>query len=379
MFLVSASVHASDNPFGVSAELDETLKTGLHELYNLNFDEAIAIFNSAKEHSADHPMVSFGITSAHWWRLSVYVLENDAEESKPFLESVKECIRLSEARIKKGDKTGEAYLTLGGAEGLLGRWQAANRQWLPAYFKGKSAYKNLRKSLKVNPEMMDAYMGLGIFDYYVATLPTLVRILAFLGQGGDPAKGLKELHMAADNGTYAKTPSLLFLVNIYSSLENQPAKALELLDRLWVEFPKSPFIHMLRIVALYNHGSIEQLQDVVQLFGERVKDETYRAEFKTQAEFAAGITAFREKDWGRALENFDRGIAAGTVKDPFYSWSYLYRGYCLDALGRREAAVKQYEEVLAQLRRWSSHESAQSRIKKPFSPEGEPELKKLIL
>ena len=331
-----------------------------------------------KPQEAEHPMIAFGLTSVHWWRLSVYVLENDPEESAAFLKSVDECIAVSKKKIDAGDPTGEGWLTLGGAEGLLGRWQAANRKWMSAYFKGKGAYKHLRTSLETNDQMYDANMGLGIFDYYVATLPKFVRVLAFLGQSGDKMKGLAELETAAAKGTYAAIPAKLFLVNIYSSLENQPDRALAVLEDLRKEFPASPFIHMLVIVTTYNHGTAEQLDAETSEFAARVASGTYKPRFATQASFAVGIAHFKKKEWAAAVDSFDHGISVGTVKDPFYTWSFLYRGYALDVLGRREEAKKSYRDVLSQIRRWGAHDNAEARLKTPFS-ENDKEMAKLIL
>ena len=376
--LIAADAALAANPFKVSSDLDAKIRAGLNALYNLEFDDAEKIFIELKPQEKEHPMVAFGLTSVHWWRLSVYVLESDARESQKFLKSVDECIRVSKAMVDKGDTTGEGYLCLGGAQGLLGRWQAANRKWMPAYFTGKSAYKHLRSALKVNPEMYDAYMGLGIFDYYVATLPALVRVLAFLGQSGDKQKGLDELQKAGTDGTYATTPSLLFLVNIYSSLENRPDRTFAILADLRKQYPKSPFIHMLTIVALYNHRPVDDLKTSAREFQERVKDGTYRSAFATQGDFAEGLVYFKQHDWPDALRLFDAAVKAGTVKDPFFTWATLYKGYALDLMGRREEAVIQYHDVLSQIRRWGAHDNAELRLKKPFT-EKDKELTKLIL
>ena len=378
-FLLTAETAlAAPNPFKVSPDLDAKIRAGLTALYNLEFDEAERIFNELKPEEAEHPMVAFGRTSVFWWRLSVYVLESDSKESAKFLSSVDDCIRVSKAMVDRGDKTGEGYLCLGGAQGLLGRWQAANRKWMPAYFTGRSAYRHLRDALKVNPKMYDAYMGLGIFDYYVATLPALVRVLAFLGQSGDKQKGLDELQKAGSNGTYANTPALLFLVNIYSSLENRPDQAFAILDELHRQYPNSPFIHMLTIVALYNHRPVGDLEASAKEFQERVKNGTYRPSFATQGDFAEGLVYFKEHQWTDALRLFDAAVKAGTVKDPFYTWATLYKGYVLDLMGRRKEAVAQYHDVLSQIRRWGAHDNAELRLKRPFT-EKDKELTKLIL
>jgi tetratricopeptide (TPR) repeat protein len=376
----SGFVRAEDSPntFKIDPSVDRAISAGLHELYNLNFDEALKIFDTVKDQADEHPMVAFGVASVHWWRLSVYVLEADEQESAEFVRTVNRCIELSKKKIDRGDPTGEAYLTLGGAEGILGRWQAANRDYLTAYFGGKRAYKHLRKALKINPQMYDAYMGLGIFDYYVATLPAIVRALAFIGQGSDPKVGLEELKTAADKGRYSNVASSLFLINIYTILENRPDLSLEMLEKMKVDFPTSPFMSTLKIVALYNHGPDESLKNEAAEYMDRVNKGIYRAEFRTQANFNLGIIEFKNQKWDEAVRYFDEALKTGTPKDPFATWAILYKGYALDAAGKREEAVKEYTEVAKMLRRWGSQDSAKARLKKPFTPQDD-EMKKLIL
>jgi hypothetical protein len=205
-----------------------------------------------------------------------------------------------------------------------------------------------------------------------------VRVLAFLGQSGDKQKGLDELEEAAAKGTYAAIPAKLFLVNIYSSLENQPERSMAILADLRKEFPTSPFIHMLVIVTTYNHGTQEELDGETSEFAARVANGTYKPRFETQASFVTGISHFKKKEWEAAVASFDHGISVGTVKDPFFTWSYLYRGYAQDVLGHRDAAKKDYKAVLSQIRRWGAHDNAEARLKTPFTADDK-EMTKLIL
>lgn len=366
-----------DFPYNVPADLDTVIRSGLHELYNLRFKKALEIFETVKDQADAHPMVAFGIASTHWWRLSVFVLENDPEESRDFLRTVDWCIDVSKEKIRRGDPTGEAHLTLGGALGLKGRWEATNRKWVSAYFKGKSAHAYLTKALKINPGLADAKMGLGIFDYFVATLPAVIRVLAFLGRGGDPKVGIQELQEAAEHGIYARTPAQLFLVDIYAWHEGDHEKAFKILQDLREEFPKSTFMHMLNIIALYNSGDLEKMQQEADLFLERVTNGYYDESFAVQAYFAQGAAQFKQRHWEGAVGWFERAANTKT-KNPWATWAALYRGHALDALGKREQAVKQYRTVLDERRRWGSHDNARNSIQRPFQGTDE-ELKKLEL
>ena len=365
--------------FGIDAELHDTILTALNLLYDLRYDEALAAYERIDHRAAEHPMVAFGVASAHWWRLSVNVLEPDMEESAAFLKAAERCVELSERKIASGDPKGEAHLTLGGVLGLVGRWEATNQKYLSAYFKGKKAYKHLTRALEINPDMTDAYMGLGIFDYYVATLPAVVRVLAFLGMGGDTRKGLQELHIAADRSVYAEVPSKLFLTDLYANQEKSPAVALTILDGLRASHPRSPFIHMLKVISLYNFGDAESLASEAFQMMAAFQDGTYVPWAKTEGLFAMAIARFKTREWEEAILWFDRAIAFGHNEDAFYTWSFLYKGYALDALGRRDDAERHYRAVLDQLRRWGSHDLAKDRLKAPFDPDTAVEMKTLKL
>ena len=323
-------------------------------------------------------MVAFGKASVYWWKMSVYVLETDEKESKPFLDAVNECIKLSEAKIAKGDKTGEGYMTLGGVCGLQGRWQAANQQWMAAYFTGRKAIKYLRKAIKVNPQMKDAYMGLGMFDYYVAALPSVVRVLAFLGSNGNPQIGLDELTIAAYEGTYSQTPSKLFLAEIYSNPENKPEKALPIVVALQDQYPKSAFIHTMLMIVHYNMQNIPAMETENADFMKRIETGEFSAEMKTQGLFFSALVPFKKQDWAQATALFDTAIADGTVRDPFFAWSQLYKGYALDAQGKHDEAEELYKTILSEPRRWGSHDAAKKYLDKPFGAD-DPVLKKLVL
>lgn len=285
---------------------------------------------------------------------------------------------MSQNKIKQGDTTGEGYLTLGGALGLLGRWQATNQEWSGAYFKGKKAYKYLVKALDVNPQLLDANMGKGIFDYYVATLPSIVRVLAFIGMGGDKNVGLKELTVAATEGTYSRTASTLFLVDIYSNAEGTPEKGLPLLESLRKDYPKSFFIHMVHLIALYNAAQLDALRNEALAYQEKLKDGSYGHEAVAPGDFGLGMSYFKTREWAEAEKHFLKAAESPDLKNPWRTWGRLYYGYVRDAQGHRDDAVAAYKDVLKESRRWGSHDNAKAHLKNPFKGTDE-ELKKLVL
>src|SRR5262249_11615258 len=136
----------------------------------------------------------------------------------------------------------KAYLYWGGAEGMKGRLLVTQKSWVAAYFRGKAGNSYLRKAVALDPELYDAYLGLGIYDYFTDTLPGVQGVLAYLLIHGNKKRGLEELHTAIDKAPHARVEAMMFLIEINMSEENQPEKALPLAKKLHQEFPQSPFM-----------------------------------------------------------------------------------------------------------------------------------------
>ncbi|MCG3205074.1 MAG: hypothetical protein KCHDKBKB_01791 [Elusimicrobia bacterium] len=372
------STQAKSNPYNIDDPIDETLQSGFRELYNLNFESAKEILTPLTTFRNKHALVDFSLATVAWWENSVNVMENDEQASQIFLMAAEISEKGSLARIKQGDETGEAHMALGSLYALLARWDAANRKWLSVFTNEKKARYYLTKALSLNPKATDAYMALGIFDYTLATLPKVVRYLSTSSAGGNKQKGIQELTLAAERGVYLRLPAIFFLANIYTNQLNQPEKSIELLSNLRKEFPNSPFVDLMMFIALYNQDCPVEISVEAEDYEYRVESGVYRPEFRIQSRFFNGLVKFKRKEWLGAVREFNLATAAYAPQSPFYIWSLLYTGYALDALGKRQEALDCYRLVLKERARWQSHDLAEKRIKKPFSP-ADSEMKTLLL
>ncbi len=370
--------HAVENPYKIEDALDQNIRLGLHQLYDLNFDEAKTTFESIQDRADEHPIVAFCLSSVYWWHASVDVTENDKNASRPFLTAAGRCLRISIKKIREGDRTGEAYIAAGSTYALLARWEAANHNWMAVYQREKKARVYLRKALKINPAAIDANMGLGIFEYALSTMPKIVRMLPGAGASGDPQVGLRQLQSAADHGTYLRLPATFFIASIYSEDLKSPHKTVEILSTLRGEFPSSPFVDFMMFIALYNGGCSTEMEFEAAEYELRVKEGQYRPEFSAQAHFFRALTSFKLHQWEQATAAFDETIRSANDTGPFKVWATLYKGYTLDLRGKREEALECYRWVANERTRWKSSEFARARIDTPFK-ETDRELETLLL
>ncbi len=109
--------------------------------------------------------------------------------------------RLAEAGIAKSD-TAEMELYAGLGYASRARLLGLRYEKMPVARAGVEARKHLLRCLELDPNMADAYLGLGLYNYYVDTLSALAKILRFfMGiPGGDKRDGLRQLEIASTKG-----------------------------------------------------------------------------------------------------------------------------------------------------------------------------------
>lgn len=369
--MIGSSLPAATTPATVDAHMNTTIEQALTALYNLDFPEAKAKFTLLSEQYPTHPIGLYGFTTTLWWELTnEYDEKNDALEQE-FLASADRTIQMTQNMIKKGDPSGVGHLCLGGALGLIARWDAIQGHWLAAYRHGKRAFKTQKKAIEINPELYDAYLGPGIFHYYVAVLPATVKFFARMIFGGSKEQGLEEIRLAMTRGHFSRTPARLFLVNIYANNEKDPSTALDLLREGRKNFPDSPFFHFVELLLLGDAQEWDRLEAESKDFLARIKEGRphYGKRFEHRGLYALANSYLGRKETDQALTLYNRILTEFPFEDRWISLSILNRGKTYDLLNRREAALADYRTVLQRRDVWELHDQAKALIRRPFHPD----------
>jgi hypothetical protein len=369
LFLLIGSVPLiAGNPLQLPEQVNDRLLAALEANYRMDFAAGAAELESLRKWEDQHPMIPFGQLLIEWWKVTAAVWEEDEDLCAPMLAAAEHSLGRAETLIAKGDPTGEGHMIKGATLGLLGRWHIKNRRWWKSYTVGKDAKSNLKRAIEINPEIYDALAGIGIYDYFVAKLPGIVRWLAFTGQSADPADGMRLILESIDKGTYTPvgTRAALALVQLRNELD--PLAAMKLADELIAEHPHSPFFGSLRLIALYDSNQTEALAEEAQRQAELLSAGDYPAERAAQVHFAAGLAEFRWMNWEKAETAYKKAIEHGHPTDPFVTWATLHLGNMKDVRGDRRGARAIYREVENLLNRWGTERLAERYLKKPFDP-----------
>ncbi|MFA6433837.1 MAG: hypothetical protein WCW52_04000 [Elusimicrobiales bacterium] len=363
-------------------ELRLLSKKGIDSIYAVDLPEAKKNFELAAQKYPDHPFPQFGIAMTKWAELEYLEDESNPKLSEEYGTLTDSAIKVAQAWIKKHPKDANAYMCLGGMYGLRARLAVMQHRWITAYFDGKKAISNTRKSLKTDPEMYDAYLGLGMYEYYAGTLPGVIKILAKLFLSGDAQLGVKYLEICREKGYFNSLAAELLLIEIYTEPGNQfknPKAAVKWSAELRKLYPLQPQMQFVQIVSLFEDKQYAETRKEAMEYLKRVDEgvPSYRRNYLPRILTAIGTTYLVEKNYDEALVYFQR--AAATLKeDPkahparWAVWALVRVGNVLDLKGERANAVRLYKEARAYKDEWGFYESIDAYLKKPFSELGLP-------
>lgn len=364
-------------PEPMPEELRLLSKKGIDAIYAVDVPEARKNFELAVQKYPDNPFPHFGIAMTKWAELEYLEDESNPRLAEEYGTLTDKAINVGKTWLKKHPNDANAYMCLGGMYGLRARLAVMQHRWIKAYLDGKKAISNTRKSLKTDPEVYDAYLGLGMYEYYAGTLPGVIKILAKLFLSGDAKQGVEYIKLCKEKGYFNSLAAKLLLIEIYTDPDSRfkdPATAVKWSAELRKIYPQHPQMHFVQIVSLFENGQYDETRKEALEYLRRVQDgvPAYRRNYLPRILSAIGSTYLVEKKYEEASDYFLK--AAATLKeDPrahparWAVWALVRAGNVWDLKGNRKKAVELYREARSYKDEWGFYESIDLYLKKPFS------------
>jgi tetratricopeptide (TPR) repeat protein len=245
MVFETASVHAQNGgPVNAAYE----------QLYAGHQEQAQSRFEQLRARDPQGLAPWFGALFVHMARL-----EHDETLAPRFEQDIDRFLATAGTRHDRSKDDAEALFYL--AQGYLlrstyrinyekGMWGAARDA---AKSKGYSD-----EYVKRYPSHGDAYMALGLYNYYVDIAPNFVKVLRvlLLLPSGSRSDGLKQIERAARDGSMFAAFAEAALADIYGSFEGRLAEALPLAERFVRRYPDNAEMR-LELASMYLHPSVE--------------------------------------------------------------------------------------------------------------------------
>ena len=245
-------------PAGSVLELPSATPAILDNIYSGRTDIATTQAKQLQGQYPENPLGYLLEAEALWWKIWCASAEfkygmtmarhrERLEADQPYLDLTAKAYKLAEESIRKHD-SGEMRLYAGMADGLAARLYGLRGEARASARAGVRARENFLKALALDPTLVDAYMGLGLYNYYVDTLSGLARVLRFfMGiPGGSKQEGIRQLQRAISEGQLSPALARFYLALDLHNYDQKFEEALEVIGPLVEKYPENPAFQLMQ-------------------------------------------------------------------------------------------------------------------------------------
>jgi tetratricopeptide (TPR) repeat protein len=230
----------------------------LDKIYSFDLDGAIEAAKRMEQERPNHPLGYLLETEALWWRIWCTSAEfkygmSDArrrpklEADRHYFELAARVLSLAEAQIKQNESA-EMQFYAGMAEASSARLYGLRGENRNTARSGVRGREHLLRAKALDPDLADADLGLGLYNYYVDTLSAIARVLRFfMGiPGGSKQEGVRLLERAIAQGVLTTNIAHFYLALNLHRYDQQYEKALDVLGPLVEKYPANPLFQLAR-------------------------------------------------------------------------------------------------------------------------------------
>lgn len=154
---------------------------------------------------------------------------------------------------------------LANLHGYLGRMYGLAGSFTSAFGSAKIGKDYLEELIEEYPELYDAYLLLGTFEYYADRLGGLTEFFAaILGFSGDRTRGLEYLKIAQLKGEFTKPFAEFILGEMYYTQEDNPFDAYGYFDLLVKKYPLNKDFYDWEVRILLQLDRLEEAKHLIE-------------------------------------------------------------------------------------------------------------------
>jgi hypothetical protein len=223
---------------------DRLIRYAMDATYMLRLTDARAAARELQQRYPDHPAGFLIAAETYWWEAQ------QDPENKQVESSYYRAQELAQAKAESAVKAGKYYKPellayLASAHGSYARFQVTQKDsYFSALRAGLKAHKYAEEVFALDKNYYDIYVGLGAFNYFSGTLPSMIKPFAWLfGAHGDKDVGIEQLQTAMQKSRYSKTEARIVY---YSALlaNKEYAAAFPVLERLMADYPDNQVLYI---------------------------------------------------------------------------------------------------------------------------------------
>ena len=231
LFIFSLYPLSAQTPF--TNKTDSLILQGIDYTFTCNFDSALHLFQQVTKKYPDHPVGYFYQAAT---LQSKMMDEESTNLEEQFYALIDTAISIGEKRLDEKDAWINFYL--GTCYSYKGLFLGKQNKIIPAFLTAKKGVTYLKKSLKIDSTLYDAWLGLGSYMYWSGYFYRHIKWLPWISD--QRKEGIKKIHISICNGTFSYWVGLNSLAWVEYNQDNFP-QAIELFLQGLRKYPNSRF------------------------------------------------------------------------------------------------------------------------------------------
>lgn len=374
LILISFFLLNTFNSYAQVTEFDSLINTGIHQIYNIKFNQAEKTFALVDKLYPEHPAGKFFDAMIVWWKIMLDQKNEQFDEI--FEDKLEEVIDFCDDILDEDSENVDAIFFKGGALGFRGRLYSIRKEWFDAALDGKEALPLVYEAYEIDPKNEDVKLGFGIYNYYAAAIPEkypFIKPAMIFFPEGDKEKGIRQLESSAENAKYASVESQFFLLTLYYQFENDYNRAFKYAVKLHEQFPDNPVFQKYLGRIFVKKGNYDKASVYFRDIEKKgmQKKLGYSRILIRESSYYLGVDYMRRNLIDSARTSFEKCVELSKILDEdkdeesgFQINAMLYLAKIANQINNKELAISYYEKILEMRDYRNSHRKAEKFLKK---------------
>lgn len=331
-----------------SAAVDPQLQQAIDLTYNAQYDQAEGILNNYVSSHPDDPLGYMIRGTMMDWKQKILDLKKSLD--KRIIADYKTANTKAFYQWEKDEENIDKLINLGNSYLYLSKkWVDLGHQTRAGLILNKCR-KHMEEALKKNPQRYDAYLALGVLNFYAANIPPGFSGLAkFLGITGNESLGLSQIEQSAMNSNPLQADALFMLTYAYGNTKKNYAMAQKYLDQLISRYPNNPFYIHLKGEYAYRADMFEPSRNDFNSFFSFCSSNQGAGcapVFHFLAHYFLSAGYIKENNFSSANSHVESARQINDNRYPDRTANlHLYKGLVLKSEGKNEEAKTEFKEV----------------------------------
>jgi tetratricopeptide (TPR) repeat protein len=217
----------------IGNRFDLMIHSGIDMVQKGDYDEAIGVFQKMIEKDPESPVGYFYIAATYESMMQDFKNRSFHKEFDFFIDKA---IEKGEELLDEVKDDGWLYFYLGGSYGYRAIDRSETGKWFGAFTSAVKGAAHLEKAVSIDPELYDAYYGLGVYKYWRSVKLKVLWFLPFFED--ERQAGIDDIWLSIRKGKYCKYEAMNSLIRIYRN-EKDYKNALDMAEVVLEKYPEN--------------------------------------------------------------------------------------------------------------------------------------------